>query len=154
GCHELPHDAGVSIGKTETHVCIGIGPWTFLLPIDKEGRYPKAELVIPATSSRNTTWSLTQPDAEFLIRTLPKLPGADDDDNPVTLDLDGKAAVRARREGDERCTEIVLDGSQVLGPARRLTVKRQNLARAIQLGFREVEIVNDNAPAVCREPQR
>lgn len=155
GCRELPQDEPVSIGKNAKHVFVQVGAWTILLPIDTESRYPKAEQVIPATNGSVTTWRLETADAEFLLRTLPKLPMADGDDyQSVTVDLDGTAVIRATRETAGPVTEVMLDRSTAVGPARRFVTNRRYLTRAIELGFCEFQVVNNNSPIVCKEPQR
>jgi hypothetical protein len=149
-CREVPQDAPVSIGKTDTHVCIRVGPWTFYLGIDTAGRFPKYENIIPAATASATTCRLAEEDAAFLARTLPALPGRDDDDAPLTVDLNGHVAVRAKADGQGEPTEIILSRSEVIGPAVRLVSNRQYLARAIQLGLTEMRVVNPDSPVVCR----
>jgi hypothetical protein len=89
-----------------------------------------------------------------LTRTLPRLPGQEDDNAPVTVDLHGPVAVRARAEGQGRQTEILLNDSEVVGPPLRWCVNRAYLLRALQLGFREVQIVSATVPVVCQDRQR
>jgi hypothetical protein len=136
-CRELPPDAPIALGKTDTHVCIRVGAWTFFLAIDTESRFPKVEESIPGLAGKITTWRLSPPDAAFLAKVLPRLPGGADDSAPLTLDLDGEITVRARAEGQGRQTEVVLNRSEVVGPAVRLVTNRKYLARALQLGFGE-----------------
>src|SRR5262249_37663694 len=101
GCRELPQDAAVTVGKTDTHVCVEVGPWSFSLAVDKEGRFPDGEPAIPARTGSVTTCRLSAEDAAFLARALPRLPGQGDDHEPVTVDCNGHLAVRARAEGQE-----------------------------------------------------
>src|SRR5207249_213544 len=51
GCRELPPDAPVTVGRTEKHVGVRVGPWTFLLAIDADGRFPAAEQAIPTRTA-------------------------------------------------------------------------------------------------------
>ncbi len=71
---EIPQDAPVSVGKTDTHVCLRIGSWTFYLAFDAQGRFPDAEKVIPSLTGPVTTWKLSEEDALFLAKALPRLP--------------------------------------------------------------------------------
>jgi len=93
-CRELPHDVPVVLGKTDKHVCIRVGPWTFFLGIDADARYPETRCIIPAATANGTTCRLAAEDAAFLVKALPRLPGRDEDNAPLTLDFNGHVAVR------------------------------------------------------------
>ncbi len=149
GCRELSCEGPIALGRTATHVCVRVGSWTFFLTTDGEGRYPNVDAVFPARAGKVTVCRLVPPDADFLTRTLPRLPGQDDENAPVTLDLDETVVVRARAEGQGRLTEVVLSASEVVGPPDRCCVHRQHLARALQLGFTEIRVVNADVPLVC-----
>ena len=154
GCKELPQDGSVTVGKTDTHVVVRVGPWTFWLWIDKDGRYPRTENVIPTLGKNVTTCRLAPEDAVFLVEALPRLPGDKDDHAPVTLDLNGQVVVRARGEGQEHATEVVLSRSSCSGPMVRLVGNRQHLARAVQLGLTEFNVVNADTAVVCQDARR
>ena len=74
--------------------------------------------------------------------------------SPITLDLNGKALVRARAEDQERGTQAVLSRSQVTGKAICYPVNRHFFARAMALGFTDVHFINADTPALCQEDQR
>ena len=151
GAGVLPDDTPVKIGRVAKHVVIQAGEWTIALAIDTEGRYPNVEQVIPKGNS--TTWTLSLADASAVLRHLPKLPGVKDDNSPVTVDLNGKIAVRAK--GDQsKPVELLLEGSKITGPPVKFSTNRALLARALQLGFREIQIVNGDTPLMCRDGQR
>jgi hypothetical protein len=133
---------------------VRVGPWAFQLAIDAGAHFPHVENVLPAPSAVVTTCHLSPEDAAFLERALPRLPGRDDDSSPVTLDLGQQVILRARAQGQQRLTEIVLQGSEVKGPPMRLACNRRLLARALQLGFGELSLAGPEAPVVCREPGR
>jgi hypothetical protein len=154
GCKELPQGEPVYVGRIDSHVCIRTGGWTLWLAIDKDGRFPRAEQVIPTSSGEVTRLRLDAADAEAMARALPTLPGADDDCSPVTVDLNGKVALRARGSGQGRCTELVLARSEAVGKPVRFVTDRKYLARAQQMGFREVLSFGPDKPAVCREGRR
>ena len=67
------------------------------------------------------------------------------------MDLNGRVAVRARAAGEGPATELVLARSTYVGPPVRLQTNRELLARAIRLGFAEVEVVDADTPLVCRD---
>jgi hypothetical protein len=63
-------------------------------------------------------------------------------------------AVRAKGEGQERGTELVLSRSAVTGPPVRFACNRLYLARAAQLGFTELQVTGSTVPVVCRDERR
>ena len=154
GCREFIGNGEVLLGRTQTLVVLKCGPWTLLLSIDSNSRYPDAQAVIPRTVSIVARLVLDDQDAAFLTSVLPKLPGVRDFNAPVTLDLGRPPAVRARAEGSEQVTEVPLARSTTSGPALRLHIDRRLLHRSIVLGFRELQIVSADAPVVLRDDRR
>jgi hypothetical protein len=146
GCKELPAAESVSLGRTESHVFVKVGPWTFTLTIDRQGRFPNVTDIVPPPTARRTTWTLTAPAAALLARTLPRLPGGEDAEQPVT--------VRARGEGAEQTTGLVLKDSVVNGPPLRFCGNRLYLARALSPGFTRFELVNADKPVVAYDERR
>ncbi len=63
-------------------------------------------------------------DAAFLADALDRLPGADDEDVPATLDLNGRVCVRVRG-GAGPATELVLARSSYAGPPARAAMNRE-----------------------------
>ena len=62
------------MGRTDTHVVVGIGPWHFFWTIDRGGRFPDiTSLVRPVIGA--TRFHLDPVDAESFLRVLePRLP--------------------------------------------------------------------------------
>src|SRR5207244_632937 len=87
GCAELGQADAVEIGRTDTHVALRVGPWTIFLKIDKDGRYPDFESIIPRPNATTTTCRFDRGDIEFLLRSMPRLPGKEELNRPMTLDL-------------------------------------------------------------------
>jgi hypothetical protein len=154
GCHELPSDEVVKVGKTPDHVVLRVGAWTFALRIDTASHFPDVGAVIPRPRPDSTRWQIGPEDAAFLARALPRLPGADNDTSPVTVDLDGHVVLRARAHGQGPTTEVVLACSTCTGKPARVCLDRRLLARALGLGFTEVMVVGPDAPLLCREGHR
>jgi len=146
---EMPRDRPVEVGKTETHVVLRAGPWTVWLAI-QEGRFPHVDHVIPAVGSAATRLRLDPADAAFLAGALDRLPGGELTNTPVTVDCNGKVAVRARGEGEDRPTELVLARSGYTGSPARICVNRAFLARAVGLGLDELEVGGPDQPVACR----
>jgi len=154
GCKELRAAEAVSLGRTESHVFVRVGSWTFALAIDREGRFPNVADIVPAQTARRTTWTLTAPAAALLARSLPRLPGGNDHEQLVRVDLNLPVAVRARGVNDTALAELPLPDSQVNGPALRFCGNRQYLARALALGFTRFELVNADKPVVACDERR
>jgi hypothetical protein len=154
GCKELNNGGEANIGATKEFVTVQAGAWTLHFRIDKEGRFPNASQVIPSLSSAVTRCRISGEDVTFLVKSLSRLPGEDDEDAPVTVDLNGRPVVRARGEKQSRVMEVVLARSEVLGKAVRFNANRNLLARALDLGFTEFCVVNADTPIVCQDERR
>jgi hypothetical protein len=142
GLGELQRQKAVGIGLTDSHVVVRSGPWDVFLAIDKEARYPKAEDVIPhVPASTGTHWQIPPQDASFVLRSLPGLPGADEDYSPVTIDLNQSVVVRARAVGQERGTVLELAGATMTGSPLRFSMDREYLLRALRLGLTQYEML-------------
>jgi hypothetical protein len=152
-CKELPQDVPVSVGKSDTLVCVRVGPWTFFLSVDKDGRFPSVDEVLPREGKIRTTCSLSAEDAEFLTQALPRLPVGDDSQS-VTIDLNGHVAVRGRAEGQSQTVQVCLDRSEVSGASVQVMTSRKYLARALELGFRTIQVAQADVPVACREGSR
>ena len=146
---ELPRSRPVEVGKTDGHVVLRAGPWTVWVAV-QDGRFPHVDDVIPAAGSAATRLRLDPADAAFLADALGRLPGGDQANAPVTVDLNGVVAVRARGEGEQRPSELILARSAYTGAPARLCVNRDFLGRAIRLGLAELEIGGAEDPVACR----
>lgn len=151
---ELPHDRPVQIGKTANWVTVQVGAWTIHHAIQKEGRFPDADRIIPAASAVVTRMQLDADDAEFLSERIERLPADDTPERPVTVDLNGSVAIRARQDGTSPLTELVLSRSRRIGPELRVRTNREFLARALDLGFTEFGFMSTEAPCVCTDATR
>lgn len=151
---DLPADQPVEIGKTDNHVVIRIGAWTLWLNIEKVGRFPSIDNVIPDAATATTRLVLSDNDAEYLLGVVPRLPSHDADHDPVTVDLNGRVAVLAKSEGDSPMTQVVLSNSRRTGAELRWQTNRKFLARAVRLGFREVCLHGAETPPVCGDEHR
>ena len=151
---ELPADQPVDVGLTANHCVFRMGPWTVWLPIEKEGRYPRVEDIIPAADSAKTRLSLSAEDLSFLLEIVPRLPTETDQQGRITLDLNGQVAMLAKGDGPSPVTQVVLRNSHRRGDEVRLNTDRQFLVRAAQLGFHEIELHGSESPVVCRDERR
>ena len=135
-CRAIPRDQPVEIGRTETHIVIRAGNWTISCEIQKEARFPAVQRVIPTDGEVSTRLRLDAADARFLESALDRLPGGDELNSPVTLDLNGRIAVRANAPDQPRqVTELVLSRSSYTGSPLCIATNRVFLDRALRLGF-------------------
>ena len=151
---DLLVDQPVEIGRTDNHVVLRVGPWTLWLNIEKNGRFPNTDSIIPDVATATTRLALHEGDAAYLLDVMPRLPSDDDTNDPVTLDLNGRVAVLAKAVGDTPITQVVLSNSRRTGAELRWQTNRKFLARAMRLGFREVSLHGAESPVVCRDEHR
>ena len=150
----LPRDQPIALGKTGTYVVIRVGPWSFFMEVQTDVRFPDLDRVLPAAGVATSRLALDPGDARFLLPALDRLPGADAPHSPLTIDLNGQVAVRSQGPDSSIATELVLSRSRYTGTSQRLNIDRELLARALRLGFSEVEIADPASPVVCRDANR
>jgi hypothetical protein len=150
----LPRDRPLRVGATGTHVVLRAGPWTLFLEVQTGVRFPQVEEVVPAPGSAAARLRLDPADAAFLAAALGRLPGGGQVNAPVTVELNGRVAVRARGESGGPAAELVLSRSGYTGAAAKVATDRRLLARAVVLGFGAVELSGPAAPLVCRDGPR
>jgi CRISPR/Cas system-associated exonuclease Cas4 (RecB family) len=73
GASPLSTTSPVFVGRGEKHFAVRTGPWTFYVPIDTEGRFPRVDDVIPRVANTQATVELHPADAAFLVENLPRL---------------------------------------------------------------------------------
>ena len=151
---ELTGENPVMVGRSGDWAVLRTGPWTAWLKINKDGRFPDLTRHIPQLADATARCQLSAADAEFLARAIPKLPSDEEYNFPVTLDLNGSIAVRARAADQSRPTEVVLRGSSWTGEPIRINTNRKYLARALKLGFRELLAFGTKVPVVCQDDHR
>jgi hypothetical protein len=152
-CKALPRDRPLAVARTENHVVLRTDAWTLFLEVVTGARFPDVSRALPAAGSAATRVRLDPDDARFLLQALERLPGGEDVNAPVTLDVNGAVAVRARDPGGP-FTELVLARSAADGPPLRLDSNRAFLGRALRLGFDAIELSDPSSPAVCRSGRR
>ena len=151
---DLPTDQAVEVGRTEHHIAVRIGPWTFWLLIEKVGRFPNLDNVIPDAATATTRLQLTEDDVRYLLDVVPRLPSEDAGNGPLTVDLNGQVALLASGGSSLPITQVVLSNSRRIGEELRWSTDRKFLSRALRLGFREVFLHGPESPSVCRDEHR
>lgn len=151
---DLRRAEDVMIGHTDGKVCLRTGPWTTWLTTNETARFPQVDDVVPAVGSSTSTMLISDIDADFLIKTVKRLPSNDPLNHPVTLDLNGAVSIRSRGSEETPPTEVVLTSSRRDGDPIRISTNRNLLARAVAMGFRTVEVHSQESPLVCRDADR
>lgn len=143
---ELPGDQPVHVGRTKDWVSFGIGPWYVHLRIDEQGRFPNIEQIIRSAEQAVGVCRFSAADVTFLNETLPRLPMDRENDNRVTLDLNGQVILRAKTAEQAQPTEVILSGSSWSGEPVRMNVNCRQITRALRLGLTDLYIYGDEAP--------
>ena len=144
----------VKIGRAEDVVVLNVGPWTAWMSIEKERRFPEIDHVIPNINGAIASVSIPKNDGDFLARAVQQLPANDEQHSPVTVDLNGSIAVRARTYGSSTPTELILTRSSRTGDPVRFCTNRKLLARAMQLGFDGLHVFGPDSPVLCVQGDR
>jgi len=151
---ELRSHGPITIGKTDKWVTLQSGPWIVHLAIEKERRFPRVDDHIQAPDAAKSSLCLAEPDADFLVDALKRLPCEDEVNQPVTVDLNGSAAVRASNGDETPPTELLLTGASPTGDAIRFNTNRKYFAHAVKLGFRDFHLYGPEVPAQGRDANR
>jgi hypothetical protein len=144
----------VLIGRSDDWVTVQANACTVHLKIEKERCFPDLDLQIPGEEAAVTKLALADTDVSFLLESAPKLPAAEETNAPVTIELNGVVAIRAAAEASDQITELVLSNSRRVGEEILFQTDRTFLCRAAQLGFREIQLRDNTAPAYCRDDRR
>lgn len=154
GHRELATANTLRIGKTNSRFVIQAGHWRVWLALNVEGRFPRVDDLLTAADSAPTRLVLDPDDRRFLQENLPRLPERIDDNRAVTVELNGRVAIRARDSASAPPTELVLNRSSRIGDEVRFCTDRQFLSRALKLGFSELKINSPQQPVACHDDRR
>jgi hypothetical protein len=154
GCDELPGDTPVLVGKTDEWVVFRIGVWSFYLKIATDKWFPEVDPLIPRPQDAAARFRLADDDAQFLAKSVARLPVDDELNEPVTVDLNGCLVIRTKVNGQRHPTEVVLANSQLDGDPMRFNCNRRYLLQAVKFGFRHAHLYAPNVPAMFHEERR
>jgi hypothetical protein len=154
GHHELTAAGAIRSGQTNSHFVVQAGPWTVWIAMQREGRFPRVHDLLAAGASAPTRLVLDPEDRRFLQENLPRLPERSDQNGAVTIELNGRVAIRAQDADASPPTELVLNRSSRIGDEVRFCTDRKFLAKALKFGFGELAINSPHQPASCRDERR
>jgi len=118
-CPELSREGPVAVAHTDKHVFVRVGPWTFALTADVNGRFPPFESALPRASPLAGSLQFGPNDVTQLLKELPRLAG--DKEGPITLELNEHIIVRAQSARKETAAELKLAPNGVSGHFRQLS---------------------------------
>ena len=126
------------IGRSEKWFSLAIGPWKIHLALDAAKSFPDMDRHIPRPADAVAQCQLSADDAQFLAKALPRLPGDDEYNFPVTLDLNGRVAIHggyaactqhvdelACRQGEENCIGATNSSSQTVSGIAQASALRK-----------------------------
>ena len=142
---ELPQDQPVAIAQSGEWVALSVGRWTIYLRVN-EGRYPDMSRHVLDPSTATARCHFSKDDIRFLAETLPQLPCDEETNFPVTIDLNGSIAIRAKAADQAKPTEVILTNSRWIGEPIRININRTYLQRAMKLGIRDLCLYGDSSP--------
>jgi hypothetical protein len=155
GSQELRPEETLLVGGGKDWVTLRLGAWTLHLAIEKMGKFPRIDEVLRSPDDATTRWALSEPDAQFVLENLPKLPAHENDEQQsVTLDLSDRAVIRSRATEERPPSELILTGSPTSGSALRISIGRHYLLHALRLGLREVFAYGPEAVLFSRDERR
>lgn len=154
GSKQLPNDELVLVGRTEDWATFRVGPWTLWFSIETEARFPDVAAQIRKPSDATACCTIAPGDRQFLLDNVLRLPGDNDHNQPVTLDLNGSVAIRGKRSDETPGTELILAASSRAGEAIRFNTDRRHLHRAAQLGFEQLHVYDDKSPVMASDERR
>ncbi len=120
----------------------------------REGRFPRVDDIIPPVQRSIANCRISPADGLRLVRSLPLLPSDDEQDSPVTIDLNGHFTVRARSPHFATPVEVTLTGHQPQGEPLRVAVNRRYLERVGKLKLGELHLFGRDAALHARDELR
>lgn len=160
GCHQVYQSSElltadhVGVGLQDGWFTVRAGNWIAQIRVETEGRFPRVDDVVPPVKRAIASCRISPEDALVLVNALPKLPGKDEQNSPVTIDLNGHFSVRARSPYFARPVEIKLAGHQPTGEPLRVASNRRYLERVGKLGLTEVHLFGRDSAIHARDVQR
>lgn len=153
-CKELPQDQPLRVGKeADKHIVFQLGPWTHWVALQKEGRFPNIDQLIPPTHYAPCTLQIAPQDSKFLVANMHRMPNGTTH-RELTLDLNGSVVLRAASPSTPRPAEMILRNSSKQGADVRICTDRRFLVRAAEMGFSEFQLPNAVSPAFATDASR
>ena len=122
------------------------GPWTFISKSCGD-EFPTWKNAVPAPNSGRTRIQLDGGAVATLLAGVPRLPGGDALNRPVTLEIAGSTlVVKAKAKDAPDWTCLTVAGASSTGKPVNITLNRDYLLKALRFGLTTVEIEDDLSP--------
>lgn len=151
---EMRRSKSVDVGRTADWVAFRSGPWTICLRINAKARFPDVMELVNQSPEAVASLQVPDEDAEFICSALKPKPFHQGDSGKVTLDLNEEVTVCVREAGQGQQWDYILRRSQRSGESLRANTSRHYFRRALQLGFREIDLSGPDTLACCRDEHR
>lgn len=121
--------------------------WTYVAKAI-EGEYPNWKQVVPAAEDSKSQVVLSGAGIKTILDALPLLPGHDEDNQPVTLEITKDDLFLKAKSRQSDWTTIPIP-AQVSGRPVAISLNRMYLAKALRFGCTRIEIKDDMSPLLC-----
>ena len=135
-------------GNTGRWAQLKSGPWT-LLARSSDLVFPNWKQVVPAAMSPRprTRVRFDAQAIETLLSGVPRLPGGDELNRPVKLEITGSTlTVKAKDKDAPDWTCLTVAGATITGKPLSISLNRDYLLKALRFGLTTVEIEDDLSP--------
>ena len=103
---------------------------------------------MPSPDRTFTKVTLAELAVGAILDALPRMPGGDESDQPVTVVIEGgKLLLRSRPQCSDEWTEIPVPDVSVTGPDQRVCLNRTFITKALRFGFTEFEVQDALEPS-------
>ena len=128
--------------------------WTFITKL-VDGVYPNWKQVLPDPNRPKTGFHLPEESVTAMLEILPRIPGADGLNDPVTLEMQSnQLLLRGRNSAKDRWTIIPVPGAIVPDQQIEVCLNRNYLAKALRMGLAEIELSPNGESVICRNGGR
>jgi hypothetical protein len=111
-----------------------------------EGEYVNWKQIVPPANVLKSHITLGEPGIKIILEALPLLPGQDDMDQSVSLEIKGEF-LTLKAKGKNDWTEIPIP-AKVSGLPVTVSMNRKYLAKALKFGFAQIDIEDKVSPMV------
>ena len=140
----------VSSNKKDTVKWFGLesAHWSFASR-EIDGVYPNWRQVVPDHGDVKVQIEFGNEAVSILANILPKLPGQDHANQPVGLFVENqKLRILAHEEQDKEETVLEIPDVKIKGMNVQVAVNRAFFIKALQFGFRKVNLIDEHTPLI------
>jgi DNA polymerase III sliding clamp (beta) subunit (PCNA family) len=133
--------------KESAWVELSTDNWTYIAR-QIDGNYPNWKQVVPNDEPK-TKVILSPQAVKELLEVIPKLPGKEEENSPVSLVVSGNLlAIESKGRREEQGTKIPILDTTITGRNIRIALNRGYLASALRFGLSEIHLFDDLSPLI------